>query len=166
MSGSTLVLALDDVERLVAPRLRDRAEAIACRTDGTDLHLEFTGLRLSTWLPRCAATLRLSATITHDQVLSVGYRVAIDGLAGAMLAAAQRLGGGRLVAQWLVDALGARAGLRTCGDTSLEIALADLGWPAWCRIDRVVLRADPPTLACVFSVIDATPTSGDQPCPA
>ncbi|MBA3684852.1 MAG: hypothetical protein H0W72_06380 [Planctomycetes bacterium] len=165
MSVSTLVLALSDVERLLAPRLRARTERVACRIDGEDLHVVLTGLRLSTWLPRCDAAVRLFATVLDGQVLEVRYLVAIDGVTGALLAAAQHLGGGRLLAQWLVDALGARAGLRSCGDSRLAIALGDIGWPTWCRIDRITLDATASALVCAFTVHDYPSTPGDAPCP-
>ncbi len=153
MSASTLVLAMGDLERLIAPRLGSRADTIACRPEGGDVVLAVSGFRLGSWLPRCDPMVRVTATLLPGQVLELRFRVVIDGIAGALLAAAQRLGGGRAVAQALVDACGVGSGLRWCDDSRLEIDLVAAGAPSWCRIDQIGVVAAPPAIACAFTIL-------------
>jgi len=122
---------MDDLARVVAHGLGNRASGVACRADGDAWCVDLLGIRLAEWLPRIEVpvrvTWRLDAT---SQRLRIDGRVRLTGLVSWLLVPSQHLGGGRLAIDALVMALGLGGAVVGRDNTGVDLDLARIpgGW--------------------------------------
>lgn len=129
---SHLVLAETDLAALIERGLRDRVRGVTCARHGTGFRVRLIGLDAHQRLPRCDVALDLGLVV-EDGILVVHFSVAPATWSAWILVPGQRLGGGRLIVEPLVDRLGLRPAVRDVRDNRLALdvtcipGLAQLG---------------------------------------
>jgi hypothetical protein len=121
---STLLLACDDLARLVHRGLGERVRAVTCTAVGDELRFTLDGLDASRWLPRLrleiAVTPRLRAEV---QQVEARWRIVPSSWSGIVAGPAQHLGVGAKVVDALVERLDWKAAVVTRDSTSVVLSL-------------------------------------------
>lgn len=127
VATARLVLALDDLARLMAGGLGARAQAVAVRVHPDDrraLLVRVEGLLVAQWLPRVTADVRIDLhLVPAAHRLALRYHVHFGRLSSLLLVPGQHLGGGRRVADALVAALALDDAVVARSDTGLRLDL-------------------------------------------
>jgi len=122
---SHVVLTLIDLAALIERGLRDRVRSVTCARQGPGFRVRLVGLDAHARLPRCDVALDLALTV-DDGVLVVRFTVAPATWSAWILVPGQRLGGGRMIVEPLVDRLGLRPAVRDLRDDRLAVDVAHI----------------------------------------
>jgi hypothetical protein len=115
-----VVLGADDLAALVRRGLGPRIRGATCAVQGKALRIHLQGLEIHRHVPRCDVALDLSVNCV-DGIVDIGYRIAPSTWSAVLLVPGQRLGGGRMVVEALVDRLGLRPAVMLLSDVKVHL---------------------------------------------
>lgn len=151
---SQVVVTAADLAALIERGLRDRVRGVTCGRHGAGFRVRLAGLDAHARLPRCDVVLDIALGIDQERLV-VTFRVAPTTWAAWVLVPGQRLGGGRLIVEPLIDRLGLRSAV--CAVSDQQLVLDPTRIPGLARmgllIHQVVVVDEPePSLVLSFAI--------------
>ncbi len=148
---SHVLLRADDLAALIERGLQDRVRGVTCGRHGAGFRVRLAGLEAHAKLPRCDVVLDIALAIEHERLV-VRFRVAPTTWSAWVLVPGQRLGGGRMVVEPLIDRLGLRPAV--CAVSDQQLVLDPTHIPGLARMGlqmQMVAVADEPEPGLVLT---------------
>jgi len=119
--SSTLWFALTDMAALIERGLGERVRAVTCLPHLDGFRLRLQGLDPHARLPRLTVVLDCGLAII-DGLIEVTFTVAPTTWSALVLVPGQRLGGGRMVVEPIIERLGLQAAVVSLSDRKVVLA--------------------------------------------